>query len=53
VRDYVERGTHGAVLPAEPVHKDDVAVLGDRRVGQELLEDVPRESQNAADGDRE
>jgi hypothetical protein len=51
VRDHVERGPSDSILPAEAEHVNDVAVLAYRRVSEELLEDVARERQNAADED--
>ena len=49
--------TYSAAAPerrgaADPVQRDDVPVLGDRRVGEDLLELVLRQRQHAADRDR-
>src|SRR3712207_7726426 len=50
--DDVQRRRSGAGRAPDAVHDDHVAVLGDRRVREDLLELVLREREQAADRDR-
>ena len=52
VRDHVERGGARGLRAAHAVQRDHVAVLGDRRVREDLLELVLGEREQPADHDR-
>ena len=53
VGEHVERGSPGRGRAADPVERDHVAVLRDRRVGEDLLQLVLRQREHAPDRDRD